>query len=206
MNLSPQSLKSPSAIPPLMPEHPGRLDVPDPGTFEILKAAESGSLPEEVQRGLQDLADAIAGALGDEPSGVVGLRFGRRVIVAPADKPTDAVDIADVDLARKIILTVGGRDPGPSGSLLAQVLFQRTDAVVGYAEAQDLPGPTMDAMKQILVPLQASPATRTQGVGTVALGKQPSDLGASLKQLDDEDDGTDQGDDDIKPDPGVNTV
>ncbi len=188
-----------------MPEQPGTLDVPDPDRFEILKAAESGKLPEEVQRGLEDLSDAVTPVLGGDSRGVVGLRYGRRVIVAPVDDPSDAVDIADVDLARKVILSVGGRDPGPSGSLLAQVLFQRTDAVVGYAEADEIPGPTMDAMKQVLVPLQSNPATRAAGAGTVALGKQPSDLGASLKQLG-EDDDANQGDDDIKPDPGVNTV
>lgn len=191
-----------------MPEHPGTLDVPDPDRFEILKAAESGKLPEEVQRGLEDLSKAVTPVLGDDPKGAVGLRYGRRIIVASAGDPSDPVDIVDVDLARKVILTVGGRDPGPSGSLLAQVLFQRTDAVVGYAKADDLPGPTMDAMKQLLVPLQANPATQAPGAGTVALGKQASELGASLKTLD-EDQDTNQGDDrddGFKPDPGVNTV
>lgn len=190
-----------------MPEHPGTLDVPDPDRFEILKAAEAGSLPEEIRRGLEDLSEAVTPVLGDDPGGVVGMRYGRRIIVAPVDDPDNAVDIADVDMARRIILTVGGRDPGPAGSLLAQILFQRTDAVVGYAEADDIPGPTMDALKQILVPLQANPAAQAPGAGTVALGKQPSDLGASLKQLDDEE--TNQADDDgdgFKPDPDVNTV
>lgn len=156
---------------------------PDHDAFRTLKAAEGGELPEEVQRSLDDLVDAVAPVLGDGASGVVGLRFGRRVIVAPVDSPEDAVDIADVDLARRVILTVGGKDPGSSGSLLAQVLFQRTDAVVGYAEADEIPGPSLDVMQKVLVPLQASPAARAKGAGTVAVGKQASEIGASLQEL-----------------------
>lgn len=190
-----------------MPEHPGTLDVPDPNRFTILKAAESGSLPEEVQRGLTELSEAVTPALGQDPSGVVGLRFGRRIIVAPVGQTEDAVDIADVDMARKVILTVGGKDPGPSGSLLAQVLFNRHDAVVGYAKAQEIPGPTLDAMKSVLVPLQRAPVARAQGVGTVAVGKQAGELGNALHGLSEDKVNQaeeSQGGADDKPDPGVN--
>ncbi|MDX1611570.1 MAG: hypothetical protein R3185_04315, partial [Candidatus Thermoplasmatota archaeon] len=92
-------------MPPTEPEH---RDMREVDGFTILKAAEAGRLPEELQDSLEDLAEAVA-SVQQDPKGVVGMRYGRRIVVAPVDDPDQAVDVADVDLARHVILTLGGK-------------------------------------------------------------------------------------------------
>lgn len=192
--------------------HPEDVELPgpeptmdrDPDAFQTMSAAQSGPLPADVERELRRLAEALGAVLEDD-EGVVGTRFGRRVIVAPVDNPTDAVDVADVDLPRKLILTLGGEEPTPAGALLAQVLFQRREMDLGYARAPDIDGPTLPVLQQVLPALRGPRAVDLDGVGEVALGHRPAGVAGAVRGLREESDG--DGEASLDPDSEhVNTV
>jgi len=161
----------------------------DPDEFTVMSAAKDGPLPPDVERDLRELADELE-PIVDE--GYVATRFGGRVIVAEISSPTDAVDVADIDIPRSIVLTLGGKDPGETGSLLAQVLFQRTDVTFGYAKAPEIKGPTVSNLRQLLPALRGPRAATVDGVGTVAVGHRPGEVRSAVEGLDavhaDEDD------------------
>jgi hypothetical protein len=165
----------------------------DPAEFTIMTAAKPGPLPPDVERELRQLSKAIQPVLDDDDEGRIATRFGRRAIVAPVDQPTEAVEVADVDVPRSMVLTMGGKDPGATGSLLAQVLFQRTDVTVGYAQAPDIVGPTVANLQKLLPALRGPRASKVEGVGTVALGHRPAEVRSAIEDvLKAEDDGEDE--------------
>jgi hypothetical protein len=168
----------------------------DPGGFEVHWAAEPGPIPESVSRDLRELAETVGGVLG-EGEGMVGTRFGRRVVVAPANAPDEAVDVADVDPTRSLVLTMGGKDPTPEGALLAKVLRLREDVRVGYARAPEVDGPTMGVLSRLLPALRGATGTHLPGLGRVALGRRPREVAAALEEVQDEDDDRDLDLDDV---------
>lgn len=194
---------------------PGEFDLPgpqptmdrDPEAFQVSSAGKAGPLPPDVERELRQVADALQTALED-PEGMVATRFGRRVVVAPVDEPSKAVDVADVDMPRHLVLTFGGEDPTPQGSVLAQILLQRREMSHGYVHAPDVKGPTFSVMQRLLPSLRAAGAVDVEEVGTIAVGHRPAELAGALQGLqaeqeeDDEDAEADDGDD--RPD--VNRV
>jgi hypothetical protein len=175
---------------------PGEFDLPgpdpvmdqDPEEFQVMSAADAGPLPPDVDRELDQLADALETAL-DDPDGMIATRFGRRVIVAPVGNPNDHVDVADVDMPRHMVLTFGGEDPTPQGSLLAQVLFQRREMSHGYVHAPDVKGPTFSVLQRVLPSLHGTGAVELEEIGTLALGHRPAEIAGALQGLQaDEDD------------------
>lgn len=148
--------------------------------FEVLWAAEPGPIPDDVAQDLRELGDAVTACM-EEGDGVVGTRFGHRVIVAPADAPQDAVDIADVDIPRRIVLTMGARDPTPEGALLAQILRLRQDVVHGFVKAPDVDGPSMDVLQKILPTLRGATGVHVHNVGHIALGRHPREVQGALE-------------------------
>lgn len=175
----------------------------DPDGFEVLWAADSGPLPRDIARDLESLSDALRPVVPTE-DGVIGTRFGRRTIVAPVQNPEDAVDVADVDVSRSVVFTMGGEDPTPAGTLLAKVLSLRGDVLYGYAEAEEIDGPTMDVLQQLLPALRGGLAARIDGTGGVALGRHPEELRGAVEQIlqdPDEEDGEAAGSEDA---PSVN--
>lgn len=181
-------------------ESAGEFDLPgptptmdeDPDRFTVMSAAKPGPLPAEVERELRQLAEAI-GSVMPEPEGMIGTRFGRRVVVAPVDDPSNAVDIADVDMARHLVLTFGGEDPTPEGSLLAQVLFQRRELSHGYVQAPEVKAPTFSLMQRVLPSLRGAGAVQIDGVGTLAVGHRPASLAGAVQGIqEDEDEGAEE--------------
>lgn len=165
----------------------------DPDKYEVLWAAEPGPIPDDVARDLRDIADAIDPVL-EESDGMIGTRFGHRVIVAPAGSPQDAVDIADVDISRNIVLTMGAKDPTPEGALLAQVLRAREDVVYGYASAPDIEGPSMGVLQKVLPALQGATGAAVHGLGRIALGRHPREVRGALESaIEQEEDAAEQG-------------
>lgn len=150
--------------------------------FEVLWAAEPGPIPEDVARDLRELSDAVK-PVAEGSDGIVGTRFGRRVVVAPVNAPDEAVDIADVDPSRSIVLTMGAKDPTPQGALLAQVLTLRTDVLYGFANAPDIEGPTLDVLQQLLPALQGSGGAEVEGIGRVAVGRHPQEVRGAVESL-----------------------
>lgn len=171
----------------------------EPGGFEVHWAAEPGPVPEDVSRELRELAEAVGPVL-DEAEGMIGTRFGRRAIVAPANAPDEAVDVADVDLARSMVLTMGGKDPTPEGSLLAQVLDLRGDVTCGYARAPEIEGPTMPVMTRLLPALRGASSAHVPSLGRVALGRHPQEVRGALESLQEGDDEERELDTDLDPD------
>lgn len=152
----------------------------DPDEFEVLWAAEPGPIPEDVARDLREISHAIEPVL-EASDGVIGTRFGHRVVVAPAGSPQDAVDIADVDISRNIVLTMGAKDPTPEGALLAQVLRAREDIVYGYVSASDVEGPSMDVLQKVLPALRGATGAYVEAVGRFALGRHPREVQGALE-------------------------
>lgn len=153
------------------------------GEFTILPAADGGQIPESVARELRELSDAVKSVSAATEDAVVGTRFGRRIIVAPVDNPGEAVDIADVDIPRAMILTIGAKNPGPAGALLAQIMLVRTEMVCGYATAPDTEGPVMSELQRLLPALRGEGACRVDELGTVALGRRPVEVAGALEAL-----------------------
>lgn len=179
----------------------------DPDGFEVLWAAEPGPLPEDVSRDLRDIADTIEPVLGDDDDGVIGTRFGQRSIVAPAGSPSDAVDVADVDVPRSLVLTMGGKDPTPAGALLARVLAFRNDILYGYAHAPDIDGPSMDVLQKIMPILGGGTVAEVEGVGVIALGRTPNEVRGGIEAIQEADDGEDEdGGHDLDPSDLTNEV
>lgn len=174
----------------------------EPDEFQVMSAAQSGPIPPDVERELRQLADAIK-ATTDTDEGIVATRFGQRVVVAPLDNPSEGVDVADVDLTRQIILTLGGEDPTDQGALLAKVLFQRREMSHGYAKAPDVDGPTFSVLQQVLPALQGPQAVDLEEVGTIALGHSPSAIAGAVQGLQAEDEDADRqaGSDEDHPTP-----
>lgn len=154
----------------------------DPQAFQVMSAAQAGPTPPDVERELRQLAEAVGPVL-DEREGVIGTRFGRRAIVAPVDAPQEAVDVADVDLSRQLVLTLGGEDPTPEGSLLAQVLFQRREVSHGYARAPEITGPTFSVLERVLPGLRGGQAVEADQIGRVAVGHRPSEIAGAVEGL-----------------------
>ena len=157
--------------------------VSDGAAFAVHTASEAGQLPREVAEGLARLATAVSQVRGATPPGVIGLRFGHRVIVAPARDPEAATDIVDVDVARRTVLSVGGRDPGGAGALLAQILLLRREAMVGYLEPHADVWPTLEVLEGILPRLRDAPHTRADDLATVVLGRQAEQIETGLRLL-----------------------
>lgn len=151
--------------------------------FTVLSAADPGPIPEEVALALERAAEAVEGVVGKEPPGVVAVRFGRRTIVAPAASPGEAVDVADIDLPRRIVLTVGGLDPGPEGTLACQLLLLRSEALVAYVAAKGVAGPTMEVLEAVLPALRDTPGEDIDEVGRVVLASTAEELSATLVRL-----------------------
>lgn len=168
----------------------------EPGGFEVHWAAEPGPVPESVSRDLRELAEAV-GPVVDEAEGVIGTRFGRRVVVAPVNAPDDPVDIADVDPSRDMVLTMGGEDPTPQGALLAQVLRLREDARVGFARAPEIEGPSLDVLTRLLPALRGGTGAHVPGVGQVALGRHPQEVRGAVESLDEQDEDRELDPDDV---------
>jgi hypothetical protein len=180
----------------------------DPDGFRITSAGQDGPLPPDVQRELTQLAEAIETAVED-PEGMVATRFGRRVVVAPVDDPSQAVDVADVDMTRNLVLTFGAEDPTPEGSLLAQVLLQRRQLAHGYVHAPDADGPNFSTMKRVLPSLRAAGAVEVEDVGTLAVGHGPAEIAGALEGLRErqEEEAANADDEDaVDGDPDVNRV
>lgn len=169
---------------------PGEFELPgpeptmdrDPEAFQVSSAGQAGPLPPDVESELRQLADALKTTLED-PEGMVATRFGRRVVVAPVDEPGQAVDVADVDMPRHMVLTFGGEDPTPQGSVLAQVLLQRREMAYGYVHAPDVKGPTFSVMQRVLPSLRAAGAVEVDEIGTIAVGHQAAEIAGALQGL-----------------------
>lgn len=151
----------------------------DPDRLHVLWAAEPGPLPDDVAQDMRELADALEPRL-EGSEGMIGTRFGRRVIVAPLRAPEDTVDIAIVDASRNLALTMGGKDPTPEGALLAQILEVRSDVVYGFVEAPELEGINMQVLQQTLPALRGATSAFLPSVGRIALGRRPQEVQGAL--------------------------
>ncbi len=152
----------------------------DPDRLHVLWAAEPGPLPDDVTQDMRQLADALEPHV-DGDGGMIGTRFGRRVIVAPLNAPEDTVDIAIVDASRNLVLTMGGEDPTPEGALLAQILEVRSDVAYGFVEAPELNGLTMSVLQQTLPALRGATSAYLPSLGHIALGKRPQEVTGALE-------------------------
>jgi hypothetical protein len=180
----------------------------DPEAFQVASAGEAGPLPPDVDQELRRLSEALQTQL-DDPEGMIATRFGRRVVVAPVDQPDQAVDVADVDMPRHLVLTFGGEDPTPQGSVLAQVLFQRRELAHGFVHAPDVKGPTFSVMQRVLPSLRAAGAVEVEDVGTLAVGHGPAEIAGALEGLRErqEEEAANADDEDaVDGDPDVNRV
>ncbi len=176
----------------------------DTDGFEVHWAAEPGPIPEDVARDLREISEAVEPVV-EGNDGMIGVRFGRRVIVAAVGAPDEAVDIADVDLAGDLVLTRGAKDPTPAGLLLAQVLTLRNDVVVGFARAPEIEGPSMGVLSRLMPALRGANAADLEDVGRVALGRHPQEVRGSLESLEAKANEASDGDDDTDG-PATNVV
>lgn len=152
----------------------------DPDRLHVLWAAEPGPLPDDVAQDMRELADALDPSVKGS-KGIIGTRFGRRVIVAPLHAPEDTVDIAIVDASRNLALTMGGKDPTPAGALLAQILEVRSDVVYGFVKAPDIDGLTLSLLQQTLPALRGATSAYLPAVGHIALGRRPQEVQGALE-------------------------
>lgn len=177
----------------------------DPDAFQVMSAAKPGPVPPDVERELRQLSEALCAVL-DEEEGVIATRYGRRILVAPVGQPGEAVDVADVDLTRQLVLTFGGEDPTDEGALLAKILLQRTEMAHGYARAPDVDGPTFSVLQKALPALHGPRAVDLEGIGQIALGHAPSAIAGAVQGLRAEQEDEEE-EDETGPSPGsVNTV